>query len=119
MEIKDRVKPITIKNKDTGRVYVLEFSRDTISMAEQAGFNWDDFPKMVATYTPILWLCAFRMHDKRISLAETNKILDQVGGLTSETIRRLRELWDQGLAPLVNDESEETEKNAKWEVDLG
>lgn len=119
MEIKDKVMPIKITDKDTGRTYILEFNRDTISIAEQAGFNWDDFPKMVATYTPIIWYCAFRMHDRRISLAETDKILDQIGGLTGDIVKRLRDLWNQGLAPLVNDDEEDAEKNAKWEVDLG
>lgn len=120
MEVINKVNPIKITDKDTGRVYILDFTRDTVSSCEQTGFSWDEFPKMIATYTPVIWFFAFKAHDRRISKAETDKILDQLGGLTGDMIARLRDLWNQALAPLVNtdDEDDETVKNAKWTVEL-
>ena len=120
MTIIEKVKPIKITNKETGKVYYLDFARDTVSAAEQAGFSWEDFPKMLATYTPILWFFAFKAQDRRISKAETDKLLEQIGGLTASMVNRLRELWNQALAPLVNDVDGEDEevKNGTWTVEL-
>ena len=121
MELKEneRVKPIKITDNSTGREYLLDFNRDTVSMAENAGFNWDDYPNKLATFTPLIWFISFKRHDRRISKAETDKIIEQMGGLTPEIITRLRELYMQALAPLVADEDEEgNAKNSKWTVSL-
>ena len=119
MEIIEKVNPVKITDKETKKIYILEFSRDTVSACEQTGFNWDDFPKMIATYAPIVFFFAFKMHDRRISKAETDRILEQIGGMNGKLVARLRDLWNQALSPMVNDEDDyDNEKNAKWAVDL-
>lgn len=98
-------------------VYTLEFSRDTVAMAERMGFNRDDAGDKMMTRIPELFFFAFMMHHPQISRKKTNSILfDDLGGLTTEQIERLVDLFDNPYDELLNKSG--TPKNPKVTVTL-
>ena len=122
MTITERVNPIKITDKETNHIYVLDFSRDTVNFAEENGFDWDQIGTKPATMIPLLWYCAFRRYDRRISFDKTTQLLEDLGGMRMEWIKRLHELYDQSMASLIADpdkvDSEDNAKNAMLTVTL-
>ena len=119
MELTERVNPIRITDNDTGREYILDFSRETIKMAEARGFDWDDLPSKVVTLLPIVWHTAFLRYEPRMSVIKTDKILEDMGGLQPKQIQRLKLLYEQAMASLVAEDTEDgSTKNAKVTVTL-
>lgn len=118
----ERVEPIKITDNKTGITYTLDFSRDTVRFAEDRGFSWDELGDRPATLIPIIWHAAFRRYDPRISLDNTTKILEKLGGLKPSWVARLRQLYDQALVSLIasdnGEEAEEDAKNAEMTVEL-
>ena len=109
---KKSVKPITLRDQTNGDIYVLEFSRDSVRFAEARGFKiaaMDD--GAVMTTTEDLFFYAFRMHQPKISKAETDKILyEKLKGMPKGMMERLVDLY---LAPVYTlSQNEEDEKNA-------
>ena len=120
MTTEERVNPIKIIDKETNHVYILDFDRDSIKFAESQGFDWKLMHSQTVTMTELLWYCAFRRYDKKISREKAVAMLYDLGGMRGEWMDRLSELWLQGMAPLVADDdvSEEDAKNAKMTVTL-
>lgn len=121
MTITDRVNPIKITDKETNHVYVLDFDRDSVEFCESKGFNWDEIGDRPATMIPLVWYAAFRRYDRKISYNKTTELLEKLGGMRVEWLTRLRELYDQGMASLIADETstdEEAAKNAMVTVAL-
>ena len=119
MELKEKVNPIKITDEETGKVYILDFNRETVQFAEDRGFTWEAVGDRPATMIPLIWYTAFRRHDPRISLDKTTKILEKLGGIQPKWVKRLHELYDQALVSLIADDSDEgASKNAKMTVEL-
>ena len=121
MKITDRVNPIKITDKETNHVYTLDFNRETVQFAEDRGFNWNLVGEKTATMIPLIWYCAFRRYDKRISLEKTTKLLEDLGGMRVEWLARLHELYDQSMASLIADPDKPEDddgKNAMLTVSL-
>ena len=118
----ERVSPIKIKDAETNHTYILDFSRETVQFAEARGFDWDIVGSQPGTMIPLIWYCAFRRYDRRISLEKTTQILEDLGGMRTDWLKRLRALYDQSMASLIADpdkeEDEEAAKNAKLTVSL-
>ena len=110
----DKVKPIVIKDSETGEQYTLEFDRDSVRFAENRGFILEDLDKYRMTKTVEFFWYAFRMHHKRVSLADAENILKKIGGMTEPVAKRLVELWMQTYDTLGTEE----EKNPNVTVEL-
>ena len=101
------VKPIILRNEDTGNEYTLEFNRDAVAFAERNGFDPDEVAKYPVTRLPELFYYAFRMHHKNISRADANRILfDELGGIPNGMAERLLQLYYAGYETLVQPEDE-------------
>ena len=120
MNITEKVNPIKITDKETNHTYVLDFSRDTVQFAEDRGFDWDQIGTKPGTMIPLIWFCAFRRYDRRISFDKTTQLLEDLGGMRVEWLKRLHELYDQGMESLIADpeQGEEEVKNAMLTVTL-
>lgn len=117
MENVNKIKPITLRDTETGETYTLEFNRETIKFAEARGFDIEDVDKFTALKLPELFWYAFRMHHQRVSLEQAERILyEDLGGLTKEVTKRLIDLWFVPQQALVQDE--ENAKNARMTVEL-
>lgn len=114
---KDIVKSVFITDNDTGDKYELDFSRDTVRFAEDRKFVIDEVSKFPTTKISELFWYAFRMHHKRMTQAQTDKIIEKMGGMSPELLQRLMELYMQAsYSGLVADEDEA--KNSSVTVEL-
>lgn len=113
MTINDKVNPIKITDKETNHVYTLDFTRDTVQFAEDRGFDWDLVGSKPGTMIPLIWYTAFRRYDRRISFDKTTELLEKLGGMRVEWLKRLRELYDQSMASLIADPDKTDEEDAK------
>ncbi len=119
MELTEKVNPIKVKDLETNHTYILDFNRETVEFAEARGFSWDAVGDRPATLIPLIWWVAFRRYDPRISRDKTDKLLEAKGGIKPKEVKRLKDLYDQCLAPLIaDDDAEDDAKNAKVTVEL-
>jgi len=121
--VDERVKPARITDNNTGKVYELDFNRESVAYAEGRGFKLQNVIDFPVTYFPELFYLAFRAnHGPRkgnVSRAETNEIYDRMGGFSPEFLERLLSLYNQ--AALSNNAVETTEemgKNGNLTVEL-
>ena len=112
-----KVSPICITDPDTGETYVLEFSRESVRFAEQRGFRISELLDYPQTNIPALFFFAFRKNHKNIARDKTDKLLEDLGGLTAKEIGRLAELYNQPNESLIIAEEEER-KNCRLTVEM-
>lgn len=115
----EKVNPIVISFED-GKEYTLEFNRETVSTAEKRGFSRESAGDKMMTMLPELFYYSFMMHHPSISREKTDKILfEELGGLTTDEIGRLVDLFDAPYKTLIHEEEEEGErKNSRVSVRL-
>jgi len=110
------VTPITLTDDKNGDVFVLEFDRAAVRFAEGRGFKLDILDGSVSlSAIEDLFFYAFRMHQPKISKAETDKILyEKLGGLSDGMLERLVELYLQPFNTLL--QSDDETKNSTMTV---
>lgn len=115
----EKVEPIRITDNDTGKVYELDFSRESVSFVENQGYKIEetfDFPNV---NIPKLFYYAFRKNHKNVSLDQSRKILDKMGGLTEKVAIRLVDLYRQAtMSNNIIQDDEDLEKNSHVTVEL-
>ena len=115
----ERINPIRITDEDTGKVYTLDFNRDSVRFVEQQGFRIEetfDFPNV---NIPKLFYYSFRANHRNVSLQQAQALLDKMGGITEDIAIRLVDLYRQAtLSNNVLQEKEELEKNSRVTVEL-
>ena len=102
--VKD-VKPIIVKDDETGLEYTLEFNRESVRFAESRGFKVQEVGDYPMTRLYELWFYAFRMHHKNVARAKTDALLDALGGVTDAPdglFARLGELYSEGFNTLTD-----------------
>ena len=108
-----RVNPIILADPDSGEEYTLEFSRATVQAAEQRGFNLSELLDFPATNIPALFFYAFRMHHPNVGRGKTDKLLKELGGLTSDEAGRLVDLYNAATETLIVKDPETERKNCR------
>lgn len=101
-----------------GERFELDFNRDSVRFAEQREFDVDDVLKYPVTKVPEFFFYAFRWHHKSLSREKTDKILDEMGGLSPKLLMRLRQLYEQARMANNLQEDEELEKNGAVTVEM-
>ena len=115
----ERIDPIRITDNDTGKVYELDFSRESIRFVENQGFKIEDTFEFPNINIPKLFYYAFRKNHKNVSLDQAEKLLDKMGGLTEKIAIRLVDLYRQAtMSNNIIQENEELEKNPRVTVEL-
>ena len=118
----ERVNPIILTDTDTGEKYTLEFNRESVKFAEERlGFSLGDLAKTPYTKSAELFYLAFRYHHKKLSRADTDKLLDKLGGIAvipTEFWTRLVELYEQGVSALTPEEEERLAENPIVTVEM-
>ena len=103
------VKPIIVKDDETGLEYTLEFNRESVRFAESRGFKVQEVGDYPMTRLYELWFYAFRMHHKNVARAKTDALLDSLGGVMDAPdglFARLGELYSEGLNTLTDKAAE-------------
>ncbi len=113
--MRKEIKPITLRTED-GKEYTLEFNRESIRFAESRGFNINDMWAFPMTKIPEIFFYAFRMHHRNLSREKTDKILEDMGGLSGDILERLGELYNVPFETLLPDDDEP--KNSKVTVEM-
>lgn len=115
----ERVEPIKITERESGKVYELDFNRETIMFMDSQGFKMNenifDFP---VTNVPKLFFYACRMHQKKMSRGQTDALLEKLGGLSPKVVERLFLLYNQAAQSNNIQDDEELEKNPYLTVEL-
>ena len=115
----DIIAPVRITDNDTGKVYELDFSRESVTFVESQGYKIEetfDFPNL---NIPKLFYYAFRKNHRNVSLDQTKKLLDKMGGLTEKIAVRLVDLYRQAtMSNNIIQENEDLEKNSRVTVEL-
>ena len=101
------VRPVIVTDDETGAEYTLEFTRDSVRFAEARGFKIADVADYPMTKVPELWFYAFRAHHKNVSRANTDELLNGLGGIPDGLLERLGELYAAPFSALTDGQTEE------------
>ena len=118
IDIQDRVNPLRITDNERGIVYELDFSRESVKFAENRGFKIDEIAVFPVTRIPELFYYAFRKNHKNVARSQTDKLLDEMDGLSNAVLERLVQLYNQAALTHLIATDEDTEKNSKVTVEL-
>lgn len=105
---RERIKPITLNDTETGKEYTLEFNRKTIVMAENAGLDLLNGTAKPATTILTLWYYAFKMHHPTITQVQAEKLFDNLGTIPDGLVERLIELYQAGMESLCDENPKAT-----------
>ena len=118
IDMKDRVNPARVTDHDTGTVYELDFTRESVKFAENRGFKVDELTVFPVTRIPELFYYAFRKNHKNVSRSKTDDLLEGMGGMTTALLERLMQLYNQAALTHLIATDEDAVKNAKVTVEL-
>lgn len=116
--MEERVNPPRVTDKNTGKVYELDFSRESVRFAENRGFAVDEITKFPVTRIPELFYLAFRKNHKNVSRSQTDALLEEMGGMSPKLLERLMQLYNQAALTHVIASDEDVEKNVSVTVEL-
>lgn len=116
----EMVKPITLTDTESGKKYVLEFSRATVKVAEQNGFDKELIDSQPTLQITRLFYASFLKNHPNMTFAKAEKVIDELKGLPKKMIERLVQLYNYASDTLIRDEDEDEEalKNAKLTVEM-
>ena len=115
----ERIKPIKITDNESGKVYELDFCRESVKFAEARGFKPEEVADYPVTKFPEFFFYAFRMHHKEVARSQTDKLFERLGGFSPNFLERLMLLYEQArTANLVVETDEEVGKNGNLGVEL-
>lgn len=106
-------KHITFTYHDGNR-YTLEFNRDTVQSMESRGFNLNKIAESPATYIPVLFAGALRMHHRKLKPAMVDKMYENFGD-KEKLVPLLIEMYSETLDTLMDDPEDEAKK-VTWEA---
>ena len=119
-QIIERIEPIRITDNDTGKVYELDFSRESVRWIEGQGYEIDKTFDLPNVNIPKLFYFAFRKnHKNAVSLNQAEAILNKMGGITEKIALRLIDLYRQATqSNNVMQDDEDLERNPHVTVEL-
>ena len=118
----ENVKPIILRDTETGVEYTLEFNREAINFAENRGFKLSDVAEFPMTKFPELFFYSFRMHHKNVSREKTDKMIFDPeygwGGINNIPDGLAERLFLLYNVPFESTKTEEERKNSRLTVVL-
>lgn len=107
-------KHITLTDKNSGKVYTLEYNRKAIETMERQGFISSELADKPATMLPLLLRGAFLMHHPTVRREVAESLLDEIHNKTA-LIEKLVEMYNEPILSLIGDgEGEEDMGNVEW-----
>lgn len=114
----ERITPARLTDNDTGTVYELDFSRDSVRFAEQRGFELENAVKFPVTGVSDLFYYAFRKNHRNVPREKTDKLLEKWGGMPEKLLTRLIQLYQQAQTANTIQTDEDAAKNASVTLEL-
>lgn len=121
VNIEDRVKPVRMTDEIDGKVYELDFCRESILFAQRNKFSLEDALAYPAVGLRDLFYYSFRKNHKNVARDKTDKLFDRWGGgIPDKLAKRLIKLYQQAEASnsIVLDDDEEARKNSKLTLEI-
>ena len=119
MDEREIIQPVRLTDNDTGKVYELDFSRDSVKFVEEQGYRVDETFDYPNKNIPKLFYYSFRKNHKNVSREQADKLRDKLGGLTDKIALRLVELYVQATnSNNVIQSEEDLAKNPHVTVEL-
>ena len=115
----EKINPIKITNNKDGEVYELDFNRETLYVMDRDGFKIEEVTDYPATNIPKLFYYSFRKNHRKMTKAQTDRILqDILHGVTPKILERLILLYNQAATANNVQEDEDLEKNLDVTVEF-
>lgn len=108
-------KTICVKDKKTGKEYMLEFTRRSASVLEQNGFELDGVTKKPMTMIPMLFRGAFLARHSGTKGETIERIFEALRG-RGELIKALCEMYYDAYATLLDEPEDGDEGNEGWKI---
>ena len=103
----EKMKPMIIKDPESGHEYTLEFTRRSVKKCEAAGLDINLAASKSMTMIPLLFWGAFQAHHPNIKQEATDKILfDGLGGLNDRELEYLATLYTEPFNALIATDEE-------------
>lgn len=117
--IQDHVQPARLTDDQTGQVYELDFSRESVVFTERNKFNLEDATEYPVTGMSDLFYYSFRKNHRNVSREKTDKMIARWGGGVPEKLaKRLIQLYQQAQASNAIQVDEDAEKNSGLTLEL-
>lgn len=116
--VEDRVTPARLTDNDTGAVYELDFSRESVRFAEQHSFKLENAIEFPVTGVSDLFYYAFRKNHRNVAREKTDKLLEKWGGMPEKLLKRLIQLYQQAQTSNTVQTDEDAEKNSSVTLEL-
>lgn len=115
----ERINPIKLTNNKTDEVFELDFNRETLYVMDRDGFKIEEVTDYPATNIPKLFFYSFRKNHRKMTKAQTDRILqDVLHGVTPKMLERLILLYNQAATANNVQEDEDLEKNSDVTVEF-
>lgn len=119
----ERIPPIRITDNETGKVYELDFNRESVLFTDRqfrnAGIKMEEIAGSVNEGIPLFFYCAFRAKHKDVSRQKVDELRAKLGGLTPAMTERLADLYAQAtMANNIVQSDEDLSKNSRVTVEL-
>jgi len=116
----ERYKPIKITDKQSGKVYMLDFNRATVKESINAGLKADKLTDDPFLLYDLFYWSFMKNHKDEITRDETDKYIDDVFGgvlhFPEGMPERLAQLYIQTFETLTD--KERKEKNSRLTVEM-
>ena len=117
--IQDHVQPARMTDEQTGQVYELDFSRESVVFAERNKFKLEDAIEFPVTGMSDLFYYSFRKNHRNVSREKTDKMIARWGGgVPEKLVKRLIQLYQQAQASNAIQVEEDAEKNSGLTLEL-
>lgn len=105
---------IKLTDNRFGKVYELEYTRNSVRSMEGMGFSLSEIQKKPVTMVPLLFKGAFIAHHKFVNEEVVNSLFDSVSD-KDKLYSTLIEMYKEPMEALFNDETGDEAKNVTWE----
>lgn len=113
------IKAARITDENSGNVYELDFSRESVVFAEKQGFTLENAIDHPVSGMRDLFYLSFRMHHRNVAREKTDKLIERWGGGVPEALaKRLIQLYRQAESSYSIIREEDAEKNSGLTVEL-
>lgn len=106
---------IKLKNKKSGKEYILEYNRKTVQQIERLGFSINQASEKPMTMFPLMFRGAFLANHKYLKEKEIEEIYDGLKN-KNELNEKLLTMITECYSTLLDGDEEENEGNVDWEI---
>lgn len=118
-DVKEKIQPVRMSDNETGKVYELDFSRESVVFAERNKFRLDEALEYPVTGLRDLLYYSFRKNHRNVARDKIDKMFDRWGGgMPEKLVKRLIQLYQQAQNSNAITIDEDAEKNSGLTLEM-